>query len=249
MGHALIMGRRTFESIGRVLPGRRTIVVTRQHPGRRRPWWWRTPSRALGGPGDEVFVAGGGEVYAEAMPLADRLLITEVDQPRGAGVLPRGGPADWREEAREPHDGFGFVTYERVTHLAAGGQPRPTDGPECAEFGPPVSGSGQSWCRRVAPGTATCPGAAGPAPSSADPGRRRRLAGLPGEGRRHGPVGVLPVARPGPLQRPAPPRRLLAARSPPTRRVGGCRLGAPAAGRWLHDSVAAVALGGPPRGR
>jgi len=98
MGKPLIMGRKTFESIGKALPGRINIVVTRQkgyqpdgvlvidsldaaidHA--------RTIARAEGV--DEVFIGGGGELYREAMPLADRLYITEVDlAPQGDTVFP-----------------------------------------------------------------------------------------------------------------------------------------------------------------
>ncbi|MFD1944978.1 dihydrofolate reductase [Paradevosia shaoguanensis] len=98
MGKPLIMGRKTFESIGKALPGRINIVVTRQkgyqpdgvlvidsldaaidHA--------RTIAEAEGV--DEVFIGGGGELYCEAMPLADRLYITEVDlAPQGDTVFP-----------------------------------------------------------------------------------------------------------------------------------------------------------------
>lgn len=81
LGHTLIMGRKTFESIGRVLPGRRTIVLTRD------PEWHhlevataRTLHDALqlAGAVDEVFIAGGAEVYAQALPLADRMILSEI---------------------------------------------------------------------------------------------------------------------------------------------------------------------------
>lgn len=117
MGHPLVMGRRTFDSIGRALPGRRTIVITRQ------PGWHHADvetahsfadALALAGPADEVFVAGGGEVYAEAMPFAHRLLVTEVDQsPEGSVVFPEIDSQHWHEIAREPHEGLAFVAYER----------------------------------------------------------------------------------------------------------------------------------------
>ena len=80
LGHTLVMGRKTYDSIGRPLPGRTTIVVTRQHS-------WSAPnvlvahslSRALEmAHGDQVFIAGGGEIYAQALPLADRLHVTHV---------------------------------------------------------------------------------------------------------------------------------------------------------------------------
>jgi len=116
MGHTLVMGRKTYDSIGRALPGRRTIVMTSQIG-------WHAPSvevahslaeaLALAGP-TEVFIVGGGDVYQQAMPFADRLMLTEVDQsPEGDVVFPTIEPAHWRETARQAHEGFAFVTYER----------------------------------------------------------------------------------------------------------------------------------------
>ena len=104
MGHPMLMGRRTFDSTG-VLPGRRSIVITRQPE-------WRHPdvetahslaeALALAGPADEVFVVGGGEIYREAMPYAARLLITEVAQsPDGSVTFPSIDLDDWVETARE----------------------------------------------------------------------------------------------------------------------------------------------------
>lgn len=117
MGHPLVMGRRTFDSIGRVLPGRRTIVITRQ------AHWSHAEvetahslveALSLAGPADEVFVAGGGQVYAEAMPYAHRLLVTEVfDDPEGDVHFPAIDPSVWRETSRVGHDGFAFVAHER----------------------------------------------------------------------------------------------------------------------------------------
>ena len=117
MGHPMVMGRRTFDSMG-VLPGRRSIVVTRQedwsHPGVETAHSL-DEALALAGPADEVFVVGGGEVYRLAMPFASRLLVTEVDQsPEGAVTFPGIDAADWVETARDPHDGFTWVTYERT---------------------------------------------------------------------------------------------------------------------------------------
>lgn len=122
MGHPMVMGRATFDSIGRVLPGRRTIVLTRD------PHWRHADvevahswpdALALAGPADEVFVCGGGVVYAEAMPFAHRLLVTEVDcQPEPGPAAVRFPPIDqrtWRESSRESHDGFAFVAYLRVS--------------------------------------------------------------------------------------------------------------------------------------
>ncbi len=117
MGHTLLMGRATFESIGRVLPGRRTIVLTRDPE-------WQHPdvetahslpeALSLAGPGDEVFVAGGGQVYAETMPFAQRMILTEVEQsPEGDTLFPEWVLEDWHETGREERDGWSVVTYER----------------------------------------------------------------------------------------------------------------------------------------
>ena len=116
MGHPMIMGRRTFDAVG-VLPGRRSIVLTRQED-------WRhadvetahslAEALSLAGPADEVFVIGGGEVYREAMPYAARLVITEVDQsPEGSVTFPEVDLSEWQETERESHDGFAWVTYLR----------------------------------------------------------------------------------------------------------------------------------------
>ena len=117
MGHPMVMGRRTFDSMG-VLPGRRSIVVTRQedwsHPGVETAHSL-DEALALAGPADEVFVVGGGEVYRLAMPFASRLLVTEVDQsPEGAVTFPEIDATEWVETARDTRDGFAWVTYERA---------------------------------------------------------------------------------------------------------------------------------------
>lgn len=119
MGHPLVMGRVTFEAIGRPLPGRRTIVITRS------PDWHHAEvesahsfpeALALAGPADEVFVAGGGQIYREAMPYATRMVLTEVDDsPEGDTFFPEWVVDDWRETHREEHEGFAVATYERVT--------------------------------------------------------------------------------------------------------------------------------------
>ncbi len=126
LGKPMIMGRKTFESIGRALPGRRTIVVTRD------PAWTaegvetagsldEALSVAASGATDEIVIAGGGEIYAQALPRADRLRLTLVDlAPEGDARFPEVDPAEWREIAREPHpasDGrpaFVFVDYARA---------------------------------------------------------------------------------------------------------------------------------------
>ena len=120
LGHTLVMGRATYDSIGRPLPGRTTIVLTRD------PSWSAEgvlvadslpAALALAAdlPGD-VFVAGGAQVYAEALPLADEQVISEVDaEPAGDAFYPAFDPGVWREVSREPHEGFTVVRRERVT--------------------------------------------------------------------------------------------------------------------------------------
>ena len=121
LGHVLVMGRRTYESIGRPLSDRTTIVVTRQ------PDWnagaggvlvaASVPEALATGASidDEVFVVGGTQVYAEALPLADRLAITFVDaEPEGDTFFPEVDWAQWREVERTAGDGWARVTYERV---------------------------------------------------------------------------------------------------------------------------------------
>ncbi len=124
MGHVLVMGRLTYESIGRPLPGRTTIVVTRQdgwQPAGGLPEGLMVATdvgAALtwGGEIDgDVFVAGGAQVYAEALPLSDRLLITWVDaSPAGDTFFPEVDWTDWHELSREPHEGWTLAAYERV---------------------------------------------------------------------------------------------------------------------------------------
>ena len=114
LGHTLVMGRKTYDSIGRPLPGRRTVVVTRQ------PDWsadgvdlTHSVEEALKYDGT-LYVAGGGEIYRQALPYAEALELTEVDQsPDGDVTFPALDPATWTETARDPHDGFAFVSYRR----------------------------------------------------------------------------------------------------------------------------------------
>lgn len=124
-GHTLIEGRRTYESIGKALPNRRTIVLTRDES-----WTCddaevaHTPQEALAlahaAEDEVVFNGGGGEIYALLMPWTDRLLITEVDlDVEGDAYFPEWDPADWVEVSREEHPAvddrpaYAFVRYDR----------------------------------------------------------------------------------------------------------------------------------------
>ena len=116
-GHTLVMGRRTFDSIGRPLPGRQTVVVTRQaawaHEGVRTAGSLEAALAAVQG---EAHVVGGAEIYALTLPFADRLELTEVaGSPAGDVLFPVWDRSLWREAAREQHDGFAFVTWVRRT--------------------------------------------------------------------------------------------------------------------------------------
>jgi len=118
LGHTLVMGRATFDSIGRALPGRRTIVITRnptwQHPGVETAHSF-ADALSLAGSADEVFAAGGAQIYELALPFAQRLVITEVDaEPEGDTWFPSWARADWVEVSREAYDGWSRVVHERV---------------------------------------------------------------------------------------------------------------------------------------
>ncbi len=125
LGHTLLMGRKTFESIGRPLPGRATVVVTRNPLWTAPPGVLAAPSVEAGlamAPAGEVFVAGGAEVYRATLPIADRLYLTFVEQDfAGDTFFPEVDWARWRLIEDEPHppgDGapfpYRFSTYERA---------------------------------------------------------------------------------------------------------------------------------------
>ncbi len=129
MGHAIVMGRRTFESIGRALPGRRTIVVSRdpqwRHDGCERAGSLREAVALAGRPGpdpaiatDEVFVVGGAQVYNEAIALARRAIVTEIDlEVRGDAWFPELDAAQWREASRGEHRSETGLRYAIVDYL------------------------------------------------------------------------------------------------------------------------------------
>ena len=124
MGKPILMGRKTWDSIGRPLPGRRSLVITRDRsltiPGATVVHDWSGALDAAGG--DELMVVGGAEIYALALPQADRLHLTEVEaEPPGDAYFPPFDRADFRETLREAHGpgerdefAFQFVDLERV---------------------------------------------------------------------------------------------------------------------------------------
>jgi dihydrofolate reductase len=124
LGHPVVMGRKTFESLGRPLPGRTNIVITR-NPGYRPAGCLVADSLsaalALCREADEAFFIGGAELYAQALPLADRLYLTEVQlDAAGDAWFPEFDRGAFREVSRESHRGakgdaldFDFVVYQR----------------------------------------------------------------------------------------------------------------------------------------
>ena len=119
LGHTLLMGRTTYESIGRPLPGRTTIVLTRS------PDWSAdgvlvaaSIEKALAladGLDGDVYVAGGAAVYAAALPVADEQVLTKVDlAPEGDTFYPAFDHTAWRQSSREVHDGFQVVRWVRA---------------------------------------------------------------------------------------------------------------------------------------
>jgi len=122
-GHPVVMGRKTWESLGTALPGRENIVVTRA-PGYEAPGASVASSLdgalALCTGEPTVFVIGGGELYAEALSVADGLMLTEIQRDyAGDARFPAYDRAAWRETQRKAHTGadglrFDFVLYEKA---------------------------------------------------------------------------------------------------------------------------------------
>jgi dihydrofolate reductase len=123
LGHHIIMGRKTWESIGRPLPGRTSIVITRQ-PAYSAPGAYVADSLSsalkLARHDPEVFVIGGGQIYRAALPLADRIYATEVDAEfAGDTFFPAISSGEWHVSTREHSAAEGaqpgslFVVYER----------------------------------------------------------------------------------------------------------------------------------------
>ncbi|MES2159548.1 MAG: dihydrofolate reductase [Pseudomonadota bacterium] len=121
-GHTIVMGRKTFDSIGRPLPNRRNIVITRN------PDWRHDGVEAVGSveaalallDGADGFVIGGAEIYQQSLQLADQLIITEIARTYQCDAFfPELDAAVWQETAREKHASeaadlqYAFVTLRR----------------------------------------------------------------------------------------------------------------------------------------
>jgi dihydrofolate reductase len=127
MGHHLLMGRKTFESLGRVLPGRTSIVISRQAG-------YQTPPAVLvaheldeairlATGDDEVFIIGGGEIFRVAQPRANRMYVTWVEAAiEGDTLFPAWNPAEWQLVSSERHSAdekneydTTFCIYDRIS--------------------------------------------------------------------------------------------------------------------------------------
>jgi dihydrofolate reductase len=124
MGGAMIMGRKTFDSIGRLLPGRQTIIMSRDS----QPVDGATVVTSLQAayqavkPGRGAFVVGGGQIYALAIDTVDRIIATEVQEvfAQADTFFPSIDTRLWHETNRQHHEadernryGYDFVTYDR----------------------------------------------------------------------------------------------------------------------------------------
>ena len=123
MGAPLLMGRKTWDSIGRPLPGRRSIVITRNPQWRAEgaePAASLRAALALVAQAPKAFVIGGAEIYALALPHADELLLTEIDAEFDADAFfPRWNRADFKLTSREDKTsplglGYCFSTYNKL---------------------------------------------------------------------------------------------------------------------------------------
>jgi len=128
MGHHIVMGRKTYESIGRPLPGRTSVIVTRQPD-------YQVPGAIVAGSiaealkvcsegkemDQEIFVIGGAEIYQQALGSCQRMYVTEIQQEfEGDALFPEFNQQEWREISREKHrlaedDGleYHFVVLDR----------------------------------------------------------------------------------------------------------------------------------------
>jgi dihydrofolate reductase len=122
LGHTLVMGRKTYESIGRPLPGRTIVVVTRQRDyAPEGVQVAHSLEQALElARGDEVFIAGGADLYRQTMDRLRRLYLTRLDRDyEGDTFFPEVDLSGWRLVEEEHHPAtateppFSFLTYER----------------------------------------------------------------------------------------------------------------------------------------
>ena len=123
LGSPVIMGRGTWDSMGRPLPGRQNIVVTRNrdwHADGAQSAASLDAALALAPDAEKIFITGGADIYALALPLASELDLTEIDAEFPADTFfPTWNRADFRQTSREAHETpeglrYNFVTYRRI---------------------------------------------------------------------------------------------------------------------------------------
>lgn len=125
-GKPLIMGRKTHESIGRPLPGRRNIIITRQDQSFEGCETAHSLEEAVRmaeeGGAAEAIIFGGAEIYKQSMSMADKIFLTRIHaSPEGDSFFPTVDSKEWKEVSRERHEAdsehpvaFSFVDYERI---------------------------------------------------------------------------------------------------------------------------------------
>jgi dihydrofolate reductase len=118
MGHHIVMGRKTYESIGRLLPGRTTVIVTRRRdyavPGAIIAHSLHDAINAAARD-DEIFVIGGAELFRQALPVADRIHLSVVDaEPEGDTWMPEFDFTEWAEVSSEEKPGYRYLLLERT---------------------------------------------------------------------------------------------------------------------------------------
>lgn len=119
MGHVIVMGRRTYEEIGRPLPGRQTIVVSTtknfDQPGCRTAGSLK--EALMLADGEDVYISGGSRLYEEALPLADVLYLTEIESRiEGDAYFPEFDAQKYQKCVEERHEGeipYTYVTYRK----------------------------------------------------------------------------------------------------------------------------------------
>lgn len=120
-GHTIVMGRKTFESIGKPLPNRRNIVITRDTSYKKEGVEVIHSLEEVENLPEEIFIIGGGEIYAQALPFADRLYLTQVDTTLDADTFfPPFEKSEWNETERIHHKkdekhahSFDFILYTK----------------------------------------------------------------------------------------------------------------------------------------
>ncbi|HEY0843514.1 dihydrofolate reductase [Methylotenera sp.] len=121
MGHHIIMGRKTYDSLGRLLPGRTTVIVTRNENYKVEGALVANSLEAaiaLCENDDEVFLIGGAELYQAGLKLAHKLYITEIElDVTGDAFFPKLVSTEWQETEREAHTSEKGLNFSYATHV------------------------------------------------------------------------------------------------------------------------------------